>query len=377
MGVVGTRADALLVVPEPADWVAPVLEALEGAAGVQVYAPWVLPGAVTRLGGRLGFVRRRQSQHLPGARGRAWFTAGELLARAVARGKTAPTLANRVLQRGLVDRLVALRLARGPAPALVVAPSFAARHTFAAARRRGCTCLLLEDMPDFDSLVDGLDALSREHPEAAFLRNHRPRALDHAQQRAERWQADVIAVRGRVAWHRIGASKPRVLLPRAARPEPTSPGAAILFAGPPLARAGSLALPHLLGALPSRTIRVLPGPCSEPPSLLEHPRVQVDPRLQGVGAVLSLGPLESHPEAVAQALDRGIPVVGTSASTGLLDPASVALVEPDDVAAIAEAVERALTSGAPKPRAWAAPTTLAAWARAQYAVASKVTTAAT
>lgn len=368
--MVGIGGDALLVVPEPADWVTPVLAALEGRVDTRVYAPWVLPRPITRFGAGLGFVRRREGQHLPGARNNPWFTAGELMARAIARGRTAPTLANRVRQRGLVDRLVALRLARAPAPALVIAPSFAARHTFAAARRRGSTCLLLEDMPDFDSLVDGLDALSGQHPEAAFLRNHRPRALDHAQQRAERWQADAIAVRGRVAWHRIGASKTRVLLPRTSRPEATERGEVILFAGPPLARAGSLALPGLLDALPSRTIRVQPGPCSEPASLLRHPRVEVDARIEGAGVVLSLGPLESHPEAVAQALDRGIPVVGTAASTGLLDPGSVTLVDPDGGIAIADAVERALCGGAPAPRAWTPPTSLAAWAETRCGIST-------
>lgn len=365
--------DAIVVAPEPADWLHPVTRALERVGRVQVFAPWALPSAVGRFGGRIGFVRRRNPQGLRGARPTGWFTAVELMARAYARGKAARSFANRVRLRTLVDRVAALALARGEPPPLVVAPSFAARRTFAAARRRGTTCLLVEDMPDFDGLVDGLDALARQHPQAHFLRNHRPRAEDHGRQRAERWQADVIAVRGRVAWHRVGASTTRVLLPQASKVCPSERGVDIGFAGPALARAGSTHLPALLEALPDRILRVRPGPCSEPASLLRHPRVQVDASLRGVGVVASLGPLESHPEAVAQALAGGIPVVGTLASTGLLDPSTVHTVDPSDTPSTAAAIEAALAGDGIAPRPWTAPLSLGEWLSAQYSRASSVT----
>lgn len=365
--MVGTaaRVDALVVAPEPTSWLRPVVDTLQAVGIVRVFAPWALPSAAARLGTSVGFVRRRDARRLPGARWTGWFTAAELAARAHARGKAARTFANRVRMRRLVDALASFDLGRDAAPRLVVAPSFAARRTFAAARRGGATCLLIEDMPDFDGLVDGLDGLAREHPQAHFLRNHRPRANDHARQRAERWQADAVAVRGRAAWHRLGGSKNRVVLPRVPDPREVRRGHEVGFAGPALARAGSTHLPALLDALPERTIRVRPGPCSEPASLANHPRVRVDPSLDGVGVVASLGPLESHPDAVTQALDAGIPVVGTLASTGLLDPSTVGVVDPSDVRSTADAIEAALSGDGAVPRPWTAPLTLRAWLEAQ------------
>jgi hypothetical protein len=370
--VVDTEADALLVVPEPVDWLRPVLEALQTVGTVQVFAPWVLPAPLVQVAGRVGFVGRREGERLPGARSHGWFTAAELLARASARGKTAATLRNRVLLRALADRACAFGLRRGRVPGLVVAPSLAARRTFAAAQRAHSRCLLLEDMPDFDSLVDGLDGLARAQPQASFLRNHRPKARDHARQRAERWQADAVAVRGRIGWHRVGAAKTRVQLPFVQLPPPHQRGTEVAFAGPPLARAGSTMLLPLLDARPDLHIRVQPGPRSEPAALLQHPRVRVDASLDGAGAVLSLGPLESHPRPVLEALQRGIPVVGTLASTGQLDPASIHAVQPDDLDATAGALDQALTAGK-SPRAWAPPLTLRSWLRGQYSAASSVT----
>lgn len=365
--MVGTaaRVDAFVVAPEPTSWLHPVVEALQTVGTVRVFAPWVLPQAAVRLGTSVGFVRRRGARCLPGARPTGWFTAAELAARAHARGKAARTFANRVRMRRLVDAVASFEISRDEAPGLVVAPSFTARRTFAAAHRGGGTCLLVEDMPDFDGLVDGLDGLAREHPQAHFLRNHRPRAKDHARQRAERWQADAVAVRGRAAWHRLGGSKNRVVLPRVPSPRELRRGPDVAFAGPALARAGSVHLPALLDALPRRTIRVRPGPCSEPASLASHPRVRIDPSLDGVGVVASLGPLESHPDAVAQALDAGIPVVGTLASTGVLDPNSVGVVDPSDTRSTADAIEAALTGDGVVPRPWTAPLTLRAWLEVQ------------
>ncbi|MBV1861975.1 MAG: hypothetical protein KUG77_26370, partial [Nannocystaceae bacterium] len=328
-----------VIAPEPGDWLQPVLEVLQRTGRVEVFAPWVLPRILAPLGRRVGFVRRRDGRGLPGARGRGWFTAAELLLRGFARGKTAATLSNRVRMRALVDHAAAFELARSRAPRLIVAPSLAARHCFAQGRRVGSTCLLVEDMPDLDNLVDGLDLMAAAHPEATFLHNHRPRPQDHARQRSERWQADVIGVRGRVAWQRVGESKTAVQLPRTASINHGRRGNDVLFAGPPLARCGSQQLPQLLAVLPDVTIRVLPGPCSEPSSLCSHPRIQVhhSADLDGIGAVLSLSPLESHPGSVARALDAGIPVVGTAASTGVLTPTSLLRVEDSTPTAIADA----------------------------------------
>ncbi len=361
-----TEAYALLVVPEPTDWLGPMLAALQHAGRVEVFAPWVLPPAVlSEIGSSVGYVRRRNRAALPSARNAPWFTAAELVARAWARGRTARTLANRTRLRALADFAAAAAIhRRARAPELVVAPSLAARRTFAAAAQVGATTLLIEDLPDFDTLVDGLDALARQHPQAHFLRNHRPSARAHARQRAERWQADAIAVRGRVAWHRVGAGTVRVELPCASPPpSPASSGRDVLFAGPPLARSGSVYLPALLEALPHRTVRVLPGPCSEPTGLLQHPRLRVhrSDDVEGIGVVLSLSPLESTPAPVARALAAGIPVVGTSASTGILSPTSVVIVEPSDPIAVAGAIEAALETGAPLPVPWSAPTTLRDW----------------
>lgn len=366
----GSEPLALIIAPEPTDWLPPMLDELQALGPVEVFAPWVLPPTLARLGRRVGFVRRRTGEQLPGARGHGWFTAAELLLRGFARGKTAATLSNRVRMRALADHAAGFRVARGPAPRFLVAPSLAARRCFAQGRRAGSTCVLVEDMPDLDSLVDGLDSLAATLPQATFLRNHRPQPQAHARQRAERWQADVIGIRGRVAWSRLGSRKPRVQLPRAVSSRPGLPGRDVLFAGPPLARCGSAELPALLHALPGLTIRVLPGPCSEPASLAQHPRLKVHrgSDLTGIGAVLSLSPLESHPVPVARALDAGIPIVGTRASTGLIAPASMVCIDDPTPRALADALATALSAHAPVPQPWLAPQSLA-----QYVVASSRT----
>lgn len=361
---------ALVVAPEPTDWLPPMLDVLRASGPVEVFAPWVLPRAVASMGQRVGFVRRRDGRRLPGTRGHGWFTAAELLLRGFARGSTAATLSNRVRMRALADHAAAFRLARSLTPQLLIAPSLAARRCFAQGRRAGSTCLLVEDLPDFDSLVDGLDVLAATLPQARFLRNHRPRPQAHARQRAERWQADAIGVRGRAAWTRVGARTCRVQLPRTVFTRAGLPGRDVLFAGPPLARCGSTQLPALLRALPDVTIRVLPGPCSEPASLAEHPRIKVhrSADLTGIGAVLSLSPLESHPVAVARALDAGLPIVGTRASTGLIAASSMVCVDEPTPLALADALTVALAGHAPVPRPWLAPQSLA-----QYVVASSRT----
>ncbi len=360
-------ARAIVVVPEPTDWLRPVLEILQQSGPVEVFAPWVLPRVLAPLGRRVGFIRRRDGRELPTARGRGrgrgrgWFTAAELITRCVCLGKTAANLRNGVRLRALVDRAAAHHIARGPAPSLIVAPSLSARRSFAQGRRMGSACLLIEDLPDFDSLVDGLDALALAHPQALFLRNHRPSPHAHARQRAERWQADAIGVRGRVAWHRIGAGKVRVQLPRTPLVAAPARGGDVLFAGPALARCGSTQLPQLLAELPGVTIRVLPGPRSEPPALDNHPRIRIHrgEALHGIGAVLSLSPLESHPTSVTRALDAGVPVVGTTCSTGVLAPDSLLHIEDSTPCAVAAALRQALAGDAPRPQPWQAPRTLA------------------
>ncbi|MGH1348186.1 MAG: hypothetical protein ACRBN8_41915 [Nannocystales bacterium] len=366
------RADhrVFIIAPEPNDWLRPVLEVLQPSRPVEVFAPWVLPQALAKLGRRIGFVRRRDGRGLPGARPHGWFTASELLVRGVARGKTAATLSNRVRMRALVDHTAAFHIARRPTPSLIVAPSLAARRSFAHGRQAGATCLLVEDLPDLDTLVDGLDALASAHPQASFLRNHRPRLRAHARQRAERWQADAVCVRGRVAWQRLGPSKTRVQLPRSPFTGRGTPGGDVLFAGPPLARCGSTALPELLDALEDVTVRVLPGPCSEPSSLQHHPRIQIHrgAGLDGVGVVLSLSPLESHPSTVTRALDAGVPIVGTTASTGVVTSASILCADASPPGALAEALTEAVHGAAPVPQPWRAPRSLA-----QYIAESSTT----
>lgn len=361
---------AFVVAPEPNDWLRLVLDVLRNSGPVEVFAPWVLPRPLIALGRRVGFVRRRDGRELPGTHGHGWFTAAELLLRGFARGKTAATLSNRVRMRALVDHAAAFRIARGTAPSLIVAPSLAARRCFAQARRAGSTCLLVEDMPDFDTMVDGLDALAAQLPQATFLRNHRPSGHAHARQRAERWQADVVGVRGRVAWQRVGGNKARVQVPRTVVTDRGRRGRDVLFAGPPLARCGSAQLPALLDALEDITIRVLPGPCSEPPSLQRHPRIQVHrgADLDGIGAVLSLSPLESHPAQVTRALDAGVPIVGTTASTGVVTPSSILRVEDSSSRVLADAISQALEGRGPVPQPWQAPQSLA-----QYVVESSRT----
>lgn len=372
---------ALIVAPEPVDWLRPVIDALRTVMRVEVFAPWALP-QLSRPVPSIGFIRRRDTTDVPrcsvGWPLRASFVGLELALRAHARGKAARTFAARFRMRALVDRLAA-REVRRRAPALLLAPSLAARRTFAAAASHPTRCILIEDLPDLDHLVDGLDELAHAHPNASFLRNHRPRFADHVDQRAERLQAHAIAVRGAVALDRLQAKRCVALPTAPSTVTPTKRGSTVLLAGPAVARSGTLHLRALLDAMPELTVRIQPAERLEPAWLRNDARVQLDPAISfvDVGAVLSLASLESHPRAVARATHHAIPVVGTVASTGAIEGACH--VDPKDVQSTVAAIRAALRGELPAPRPWNGTQSLVDcvrdpnWVRDQYSVAANVT----
>jgi hypothetical protein len=329
----------LVLVPEPAAWLAHVGTMLGPEARGQVLAPWALPALPERyLPTRLRAALRRRRPEVPdGFRVRALpgWTAVEAGLRVAGRSQATVYRARFAVRRA-VARLAATLLPEGVTT--VVAPSLGAREVFAAARARGVRCVLVEDLPSLRALHADLDAAFARHPEESFLRNHRASARDVARQEAERLLADDIWVRGEFAREQLlsaGLDTERIheLLPTEAETARRR-GAArhgartshahrvALLAGPALARMGVREAVAALDARPEWSLWVR---TTEDSDLLhlEHPRVrpvtaQVQQGLAGVDVVLAPAWCESHPPELARAVARGIPVIATDRAAGFL-----------------------------------------------------------
>jgi hypothetical protein len=343
-----------VLAPEPAPWLAQLPTLLGAGRDVHVLAPWALPRAPW-LPAALRRAWAQRELNVPEAY-RVWgvpgWSAVEAGMRLTARSAAA-TFAARFALRRRLGQAAALLPLRAP---LVVAPSLAAREAFARARRRGGRCVLVEDLPSLRELHADLDAAAEAHPGEAFLRNHRASAADVARQEAERVLADELWVRSPLARARLlaaghAATKVRLLIP-AAHVAPTALTEArapiALLAGPALARSGLHEALAALDALPGWTLRVRPVDAT-PTELLRHPRVQrVTSRsaLDGVAVVLAPAWCESHPEELAHAWARAIPIVATDRCEGALP---VHLVPRGDVAALVEALGAALRAQCAAP----------------------------
>lgn len=359
-----------IVAPEPAPWLVPVIEMALQAGPVRVLAPWaVRAGAPGWLPGRLrNFWQRRRLTvegldapvTLPG------WALGEGALRAWAGARVDRTLAARFALRAAVDWLSARWLsARGQGVRVVIAPSCAAQHTFAAAARQGAAGFLLEDLPDVRGLHADLDAAARVHPDCVFLRRYRASRAVIVRQEAERALASALIVRGQHAQRervRLGFASARILAlepdmgvstaMRAARPvdagasERVRAGTArVLLAGLAAARHGTVEALAAVRARPGLTLLVRPGEGMEPPDLLAHPQVAVvseDERrqLRGVDVVLAPAWCEAYLDEVALAERAGIPVVATLRGAGWVT--SVAAITPGDVGALGAALDGAI-----------------------------------
>lgn len=295
-----------------------------------------------------------------------WFPLLELASRLYTRNHIDRGIATRLATRRAVDRAVAFGLQKrgSGARATVVAPTLCARRTFAAAHRIGMACVLLEDLPDLRSLATTLDDWATLFPDCPLLRNHRARRGSLVDQCAERELADTIVVRGGHAWNRLcgrfgarlcGAA--RVVGDTCKRPAIRSD--TVLVAGPAIGRSGTAMLADLAERSPHLSFAVQAGRHLEPTRLFEHPRIRAatkaERHLDGVGVVASLSGVECNPSELLTAVQRGVPVVGTGASTGQLEVASTYPTTPLDVGAISAALAEATKPDARAPRPWKAP----------------------
>ena len=362
----------VIVAPEPAPWLAPVIELALQAGPVRVLAPWaVRAGAPGWLPGRLRAFWQRRSLivegldapvSLPG------WVLGEGALRAWAGMLADRTLAARFAMRAAVDWLAARWLvARGRGVRVVIGPSCASQHVFAAAARHGAARFLIEDLPDIRALHADLDTAARVHPGCVFLRRYRASRAVIVRQEAERALASVVVVRGQHAQRereRLGLASAGILAlepdmraaasARLARPgddaasqrERVRAGTArVLLAGLAAARHGTLEALAAVRARPHLTLLVHPGEGMEPQDLLAHPQIAVaseDERrhLRGVDVVLAPAWCEAYLDEVATAERLGVPVVATLRGAGWVTP--VAAITPGDVGALGAAVDGAL-----------------------------------
>jgi hypothetical protein len=262
------------------------------------------------------------------------------------RGAADRRIRARLAIRRLADRYAARRLPGDVA--VVYAPSFAARRTFAAAAARSATTrvVLVEDLPWLRELHDDLDRAAAHHPEAPFLQRFRAPARDVGRQEAEWVLAHRQLVFGHWAQQRrllAGVAAQRVALcpwiAPSLRAGDTAPGGTrdarvLLLAGTGAARAGLLEAVEVVRRLHGTQLLVRGGEALEPRWVLDVPGVrlvteQERAMLDGVDLVIAPAWCEAYPDEVPRAAARGIPVVATARAAGAVNV--TATVEPGDV----------------------------------------------
>ncbi len=341
-----------VVAPEPAAWLAPVVEAALLAGRVVVFAPWALPSALARLApSRFAPALQRRTLTLaPFQPTHGWF-AVEALARLWSRDRTDREMLARFALRRAAGELAARWLPRDCDA--VIAPSLASRNTFATAARRNVATLLVEDVPSLRALHADLDAASARHPGASFLTRFRASPAVIAEQEAERVLARYSLVRGHFSRDLLGGASDTVLdvpsvgvVHRAREARGHGPRR-VLLAGLAAARHGTFEVLDAVRRLPVELL-VRAGEGTEPRDLLSRPRVRSSTReeretLAGVDVVVAPSWCESHAPEVALAAAMGVPVVATRRGARLVDLDRGGVeVQPGDATALAAAIERAL-----------------------------------
>lgn len=350
----------VVVAPEPAPWVGPVIQAALRVGSVEVFAPWAVPTSLAELVPerlRSGLARRTldlaPTRTLPG-----WI-AVEAASRLWSRGLTDRQMVARFALRSGVDALAARWLS--PRCEAVIAPSLAARRVFAKAARWGSPTMLVEDLPSLRAMHLDLDAAAAHHPQATFLRRFRASPGAVAEQEAERVLASHVLLRSRFArGHHDGRPVETLLDLPLPTPVPSPRAAArsgparLLLAGVAAARHGTFEALAALARRPDELL-VRVGEGTEPADLIRRAGVRASTReereaLLGVDLVLAPSWCESHAPEVALAAAAGVPIVATRRGAGLVDLARAGVeVQPGDVYGLTAAVERAL-SMAPDPQ---------------------------
>ncbi|MBL8924291.1 MAG: hypothetical protein JNJ54_35915 [Myxococcaceae bacterium] len=321
----------LVIAPEPAPWVAPLLESMN-CADVALVAPWA-SGAIAGL----------RPLTLPGWR---VLRAVGRRAGAVLGGGADLALGLRIRQA--VDEAVAALLPR--TVRAVFAPSIGAHRVFARTPR--AEHVLLMDLPVLRQLHADLDDAAEVLPRATFLENYRaPRAL-LVRQEEELVLASRVLVTSRYARQRLrsrGVPPARLgVLSMPARalqltPAPASPN--VLLAGTTASRCG---LELALEAIEQTRELVLwarRGPGSSA-AALRHPRLRlVEGAPPPVRCVVAPSWVEAHAPEAAAAVAVGVPLLATERALGFAEQGrAVTLMRPGDVARLRDFLE---TSGPP------------------------------
>ena len=245
---------------------------------VEHWMPLATPPWLARVPGPIGaFARRRRCEH---DRAAPHLLAFDAALRTWARDHTDRRYRASFVLRAAIDRWAAAEVRRRK-PSMVIAPSLAARHTFAAAREIGAATVLILDVPLLRALHRDLDRAAGVWPERAFLRRFRAPSSAIARQEAERVLADLIVVRGAYA-HALcladGIPESRLArlpAPPSSLPAPPRATGRVRLAGLAAARHGvdtALAAVRRLGA----TLVVRVGEGTEPSDLARLPGVATD-----------------------------------------------------------------------------------------------------
>ena len=303
-------------------------------ATTELWAPLATPAWLARVPGPVG--RYAQRRRVPDAISAPSLLAVDAGLRAWARGRTDRRYQADFALRAAIDAWAA-REVRRRRPRIVIAPSLAARRTFAAARAIGAATVLALDVPLLRALHRDLDRAAAVWPERGYLRRFRAPSWAIARQDAERVLADLVLVRGAYA-HALcladGVPAARLARlpappPRACSP-PLAPTGRIRLAGLAAARHGidtALAAARALG----RTLVVRVGEGTEPADLARRAGVAIDDG--PVDAIVCPAICETY---AAEIQTIGIPVIASPmASPDGGGP------DPYDARAFAEAIEHA------------------------------------
>lgn len=310
-----TRPEAVVVISaSPGGLLEPWIAAQPPGVIVERWTPLAAPAWLARAPGAIGRYARRRVDR--GARAAAPILVFDAALRAIAGTRTDRRYQAEFALRVAIDAWAAREIAR-MRPEIVVAPSLAARRTFAAARAIGARTVLVLDLPLLRVLHHDLDRAAAVWPERAFLRRFRAPSWAIARQEAERVLADEVLVRGPYA---LGACRADgipaariAILPAAPPrplPRPASPTGRVRLAGLAAARHGidtALAATRALG----QTLVVRAGEGTEPTDLVHCPGVATDDA--PVDAIICPAVCETYP---AELRTTGIPVLASPPAGG-------------------------------------------------------------
>jgi hypothetical protein len=320
----------------------PLIAACRDAGGTELWSPLAAPTWLARAPGPLG---RFASRRVAGDLAAPPILVVDAVLRAWASDRTDRRYRAEFWLRTAIDAWAATEVRRRK-PRVVIAPSLAARRTFAAARAIGATCILVLDVPLLRALHRDLDRAAAVWPDRRFLRRFRAPSWAIARQEAERVLADLVLVRGAYARSLCladGIPEARLgSLPVSPAPAPEAPAiptGRIRLAGLAAARHGidtALAATRNLGL----TLVVRTGEGTEPSDLAQHPGIAIDDG--PVDAIICPAVCEAY---APELRSTTIPVIASpTASLDGLGP------DPYDARAFATAIEAALcTPRAPSP----------------------------